>query len=136
MSLESELVTFLTVTNATVSALVSTRVYAGVTPQGSAVPKISFSRIFTNRLQKLEGSSDLPATRYQISCFDDDMVGAIALADAVRGALNDYSGATGAVTIQHASLVDETDLFNPSPEAHKKRTFGRALDFEIWYNEA
>ena len=136
MSLESDLFTFLTSTNAAVSALISTRLHVGFSPQGEALPKMVMNRLFTNRLQKLEGSSDLPDTRIQFSCFAVNQVGAIALADALRGALNDYSAVMGSTTIQHASLVDETDLFNPSPEAHRKRTYGRALDFSIWYEES
>ena len=135
MSIESELKTFLTSTNAPVSALIGTRYFAGVVKRNADTPNIVWNRIFTNRLQHLEGSSDLPTARFQLSCFDNDMLGAVALADAVRGAINDFSGPMGSVTVQFITLVDETDLYNPSPSNRQKRTYGRALDFEISYNE-
>lgn len=136
MSIESELFTFFTVTTGSISALIGTAYYPGVIGQEADLPAVVFNRITTDRVQSLSGSSDLPMARVQFNCYASTFLAAIALTDAVRSALNDFTGAMGAVTVQHATLIDESDLPAFNIQDSKRRTFGRQLEFIINYNEA
>jgi hypothetical protein len=74
--------------NATVAALVSTRVYPLAAQQASLLPLIVYRRVSTRRVGDLQGESKVEFPRVQIDCQAETYLGAKALASAVLDAMN------------------------------------------------
>lgn len=89
-----------------VAALVSTRVYPVLMPQSPTLPAISYQRI-SNTEQ--DGTSTLRVTRYQVDCWDDDYAGVQTLADAVRGALEEWTDTNQSPAVKMTRVVGEID---------------------------
>jgi hypothetical protein len=90
MAIEPSLVATLT-GDATVAALVGSRVYPTVAKRDATLPLIVYQRITTDRYDSLATVADLAAGRFQVACWADSYAGASALADAVRAALDHQS---------------------------------------------
>lgn len=116
----------------TVAALVVARIYPALAPQGATLPYVVYERISTPRVRGLDGTSGLGAPRFQITSWAESYSGAKALADAVRDALDDYSGTVGTAILDDAFIDDEGDVENLSPGADEQRLFGVRQDFIIW----
>jgi len=119
----------------TVSPLVGTRIYPEVAPPGAALPHIVYTRISTPRIRSLGGTSGLLYPRFQIVSWASSYSGAKALADAVRNALDDYSGVVGTITVEDVYIEDEGDMMNLSPDVDALRMHGVRQDFIIWHRE-
>ena len=95
-----------------VAAIVGTRVYPDVLPQGVTYPAIRVQRISTARAQfrvlaRSGGKATRQQPRFQIDSWATTKTGALALADAVRATLDAFSGSAGGVTIDQAWIEDE-----------------------------
>ncbi len=134
MAVEEAIYTILT-GDGVVGPLIATRVYPGLAPQEATLPYVVYDRISTPRVRSLDGTSDLAHPRHQITSWATTYAGAKALATAVRNALDDYSGAVGAETIDDAYIDDEGDVANLSPGVDERRMFGVRQDFVIWHRE-
>ena len=132
MSLEAELYARLTADGG-VSALVVTRVYPDVLPQGVTYPAIRYQRISTARLYNLGGKADQADTRFQIDCYATTRIGAIALADAVRAALDSQTGLWGSIAIRNVTTENETADLEPGVEP---KIYNQRLEFFIIHTEA
>ena len=129
MTLEDALYTKLTGTTA-VSDLVGDRVYPAPLPQNIADPCISFQRIDTPREYSLTGYANLASPRIQVDCWAETYEGATALANAVRQAVQGFSGDIGSVTVYAVFVVDERDSYEEN-----SRSFRRSLDLQIHHKE-
>jgi len=117
--------------SAAVTALVGSRIYAGKAAQNATDPCIVYSRISSERDHAMSADTGLASARMQISCFGRHYSEAMDVAEAVRGALQDYSGAAGSVTIQRSFVANERFLgYDES-----SRTYHVAIEFEIWHRE-
>lgn len=119
-----------------VAAIVSTRIYPQVIPQGGTMPAITYQRISGPRLRSLAGASTLAHPRFQINCWATTYKGASQLEDAVRAAFDDYLGTVLSVGIQAVDLQDDGDMLEVAEEQRDRRRFGRRMDFEIWHVES
>ncbi len=111
------------VADPTVSALVGTRVYPLVLPQGVAYPAIRYQRIDTPRTYSKAGYEGDSRPRLQIDCWATGYMDAKRLAEAVRAAMERYP---------HAVCEDEQDGYEPEPAPPVYR---RMLEFRIWHEE-
>lgn len=97
MTLDEALIAHLQVT-AGITALVSTRIYSFVIPQGATLPCIVIQRIDTPRLLTHDSSGatgDLASPRFQLDAWATTYASAKAIADAIRAELNGKTGSIG-----------------------------------------
>lgn len=119
--------------NAGVFALVADRIYDQRRPQNPVYPCIVFLRISTPRDITHDGPSGLASPRFEFDCYALDETAAGQVADAVRLALNGFSGSMGTgapVDVDGCFLEDDQVGYED-----EGRVFSRALDFVIWHAE-
>ncbi len=117
--------------DATVAALVGTRISPNIIRQGTAMPAVTYQQISGQRDHTLDGASGFVEGRFQVNCWAKTYAETRELADAVRDALDDYS--TG--TIQAIHLEDEGDIPTLMGGVDKIRRYGKRLDFTVWFDE-
>ena len=136
MSLEAAIVAKLK-GDAGVKALVASRIYPNVAPKGArGGAYLVYQRISTPRVRSMDGPSGLASPRLQLTCYGPTYAKAMALAEAVRLALDGYAGVTGGVTVQGVTVLDEGDIPDLAVESESIRAYGRRLDVQIWHEEA
>ncbi len=100
-----------TLTNdATLAALVGSRVYPSKLPQAVTFPAVMFTRVGGPRDVHLSGASGSGRPRYRFDCWADTHDGA----EAVFNALRDAMDGLGAV-----AAMDATDLYDSDEDAHR-----------------
>lgn len=122
-----------------ITALVGTRIYPVEVPEGDEYfPAITYAVLSCPRINSLTGPSGLAHPRVQLHCWARNPGGylaADALREAVRTAMNGFRGTWGALEIDHCTLLDEGDLFEPAAGIEAQKTYGARMDFEIWHKE-
>ncbi len=118
--------------DAGVSALVAARIYPLWAPQKPTAPYVVYSRINTERLHHLSGSSALANPHFQFDVFAETFADMVAVAAALRAALDNYSGGMGSpvLTVGSVMVVDERDTFEPDTGLYHDQ-----LDFSIWHDD-
>jgi hypothetical protein len=125
-----------------VKAIVITRIYPAMVPQGAVFPCLVYHQVAGEREHTMQGPNGLRQSRYQITAWGKmtdaaaAYAGAKALADAVRLALDGSYGTWSGVAVQGCSLMDETDVVEASPELETLRAVGVAQVYEIWSEES
>jgi len=95
--------------SATVSSLVSDRIYPQILPQAATFPAITYNQVSGVRVSNLsEGPAGKCRRRITINLWAETELAAYALADAVRQSLNGYDGSMGAT----GTVVGSTRLDN------------------------
>ena len=130
MSLETGLYTALT-EDSGISALVGTRIYPEIMPQGVTYPAISYQRVSTVRTTMLSGVDDFTEARIIIDCWDSSYSGAKALAAAVKSAIDGVT-VLGAQAVQHCMMDSMLDLSQIDGDREDRRI---SLSFIIYLNE-
>jgi|SRR5688572_2577699 len=92
-----------------VAALVGTRVYPLVLPQGVSYPAIRVQRISTPRSQyrTMDGRAGYASPRMQVDAYALTHAGAIAVAQAIYAMLEGYHATVGGLRIDAISTDDE-----------------------------
>lgn len=121
--------------NATVSDLISNRIYPLIVPQGISMPAVSYSQVSGNKRHTTADTDVMVESRWQFNCYDDDYGICRQLSDAVRDALDNFSDTAGSVIIQCAHMIGELDQVSEIEGADQLRRYAKILDFYIWYNE-
>lgn len=121
---------------ATISSLVSSRVYVGSVPQDATYPLILLTQMDTNEMNSFDVTSDLRAVTFDIDCKADRSVEADTLAAAVRAFIADYTGTAGSETIRAVLLNSESDGFEPPTDNSGVGTYVVTLDVDVMYNPA
>lgn len=107
---------------AALTALVGTRIYPERAPSGATRPYLSYFQVSRVGEVTLGGSGGLTTRRYQLDIWDDSYLGAKALAEQVRLALDSFHGTVAGVPF-NATLVNELDI----PERGLETTVGDPL---------
>jgi hypothetical protein len=128
--MEQGIIARLLTTNSIIS-LVSTRVYPGSRPQGSALPAIVLNRISGGPLYADDGEVGLEQARIQVDCWAATYSAAKLLARAVKASLSAFEGTVGETTFQLIELDIEQDLREGGGDA-ADYPFRTALDFLVW----
>lgn len=129
MSLDDAVYTLLK-NDATVAALVGTRIYSMYLPEGESLPAITFQQISGVPNYSCDGAVGQRESRYQITGWGVTAVQARALAAAIDAAVSAYGGTVASVTIQAAfvqSIYDVPDLHT----SEFKDRFGKAVDVAL-----
>ena len=121
--------------DATVLALVSTRIYPLAVPQTGSFPAITYQRISGSHVRSHSGPSGLSVARYQLTCWASTYAGAKALAEAVREAMDAVSGTWNSIAVGASFLDSDGDTEQLTP-ASDTRTYGVRQDYEIHYAES
>lgn len=121
--------------DATITAVVDLRVYPDILPQDTTLPAITYQQIGGFRGQVMDGVDGMVNARYQINCWDDTYEGARYLANVVNAVLNSFSGVVGTVKIFSMVFELEGDILNMSENTEVTKTYGKRLDFRIWFKE-
>jgi hypothetical protein len=135
-TIETALYTILS-NNAGVSALVVARIYPIQPPPNAVSPYVLYQQVSGASDVSFDGATGFARSTWQVSCWASTYVVALRVSEAVRKALNGYSGtpSVGAVTIRYCELVGKTDLQNLSADTTGANRFGKALTFEINFTE-
>ncbi len=94
MSIRNGLRTYL-LTISEVDALSDQKVYVGRTPQGKSLPHVVVDRISDDHNNALDGTGSLVMAEMEIDCKAATPTAADDLADAIKTAIDDYSGSMG-----------------------------------------
>lgn len=121
--------------NAGVTALVGSRIYAVVMPQGPVYPCLTYRLVASTRLQGVYTDPGMARVTLQLTSFATSYEGAKELAEAVRLALERYGSAlTGTpiagVTVYDITIGSEADSYEPELEA-----FAQSTDFTVLHAE-
>jgi len=128
MSIESELLTRLKADGA-LAALVVARIYPGLLPQKPTFPAVSYRRVSGVRVHNLDGASGRATPRFQFDSWAETKSGVLALATAVREALNGY---IGVLTTLNVVIRIENEFDDYDEEIRKHRVI---QDFIISHTE-
>jgi hypothetical protein len=117
------------VNDAAVKAITA-RCYPVMIPQNPTCPLILYAKISGPRDHHLEGPSGLANPRMQVEAWDATYGGAKKLAEAIRKALDGYTGIVSGVKIGSCLLDSERDIYEPELKVHRT-----IMDFTIWHTE-
>lgn len=124
----------LLVNEATVSAIVGSRVYVTRAPQQAAYPHIIITQMGTEENKSLDQTSGLRFITFDIDCKAQTSVGAETLANAVRTFIDDYTGTAGSFTVGAVLLGGESDDYESPTDGSDKGVYVVTLDVQIQYN--
>lgn len=122
---------------ASVSALVSTRVYCGDVPQTATLPAISISIVSAQHAHTLKGVGGYCLSRLQVNSWAATHVASKTLAEAVRNVLQGLTQTTmGTVTVNEVELTNELDLIDPAVDGSGTPEYHVAADYRVRYQES
>lgn len=115
--------------NATLAALIDTRVYPGLAPQAGPWPAVVYTRITGSRESAFSEDMGLAHGTFQFDAWAVKYTEARAVADAVLGALKraDFTSAGGVVVLD-ALLESERDIAEPEAKLYRV-----SLDLIVWW---
>ena len=117
--------------NSGVTALVSDRIYPLRAPQDTAKPYVVFFVVSSEHDRHLHGPSGVVEKRIQVDAYADTYEAAHAVSEAIRRALNGYSGTPVATKISRISLLTERD----ADEGADTLLHRASQDYQIDYYE-
>jgi hypothetical protein len=116
---------------ATITALVSQRIYPLKLPQGATLPAITYQTIFGVPAVSHDGDADIGRRRIQIDCWSRSYAESLNIASAVRAATSGYRGPMGSDPYVNARVITEMDM--PEPELSIWR---RMIEVQLWHQGA
>lgn len=103
---------------ASVTDIVSTRIYPSRIPQGETLPAVTFQRIGNEPQDDKDGVSDLDVITLDIDMFGKSLSELKTLSGAIRTALDRFSGTRVGIIIDSIRYVTDRDLYENSKEIH------------------
>lgn len=119
------------IADATVTSLVTSRIYWVTRPQNSSMPAIVLQTISDGRPQHLKGFDDLRDTRVQVDCWGTTYAQAKAMAEAVINAAVPESAGNG--IIFNRAMVDAVD--DGGEVVGTAFAYRVRIDLIIWWQE-
>ena len=117
--------------HAGLSALISTRLFPLILPEGVTMPAATYQRISGPRMRSHSGPSGVSMPRYQFNCWGDTYKQAKEVADQVRIALESFSGTMGTVPVHAGFVEDDRDFYDEDV-----KQFFTAVDVILRHEEA
>lgn len=109
--------------NATANALLNGRVYPGVIDINRGFPAIAITRASTEANATKTGVSQVDFVRVQVDVYARTLGEAEDTAEAVRGALDYYTGVVvsgnDTVRVDHIDYIGTVDNWEDAPELHR-----------------
>lgn len=120
--------------DASVAALVGTRIQSDVLEQGQTLPAITYQVIDTVPNETLAAISDVSRARVQVDCFGATRGAANALADAVRLSLQMFRGLIGSQFVNGIQMpTGEIHLVDRNEAGTDQRRYITTQDFYVFY---
>ena len=105
-------------------------------PQDPTLPAIRYQRISTPRQYRtLDGLAGYAEPRFQIDCYDLKRSSANALAQAVYGLLEGYTGTANGLQVDHISTEDERGDIEPDAGPDGKDLYRQGVDVFLAHPE-
>jgi L-2-hydroxyglutarate oxidase LhgO len=117
--------------DATVSGLVSTRVYPVKLPQSPTMPAMVITLVGGQDVISHSGPAGVENPTFQIDFYGETYSQMDSLYEAGKDALNGYSGLINGQNVQGIFLVQKRDL----PYDDDASLYRRTVDFSIWNEE-
>jgi hypothetical protein len=102
----------------TVAAIVGTQIYPMRTPQAVDPPFVVYTTTDNEPTDTKDGSSTLDEIRFDVSMYSDTMTELESLSDAVRRALDRYSGTNKSNVIQTIIFEAEDNSYSNKAELY------------------
>jgi hypothetical protein len=118
------------VSNAALAALVGTRVYPVLMPQGMRMPSVVYGLIVRSPDYLLVGSGDLIQDTFQIDSIATNPDSAADVSLAVHACLSGLSGSFSGSAVRGIFRVNGRDLFDQETQLHRASS-----DYTVWYKE-
>jgi len=99
--------------DATITGLVSTRIYPILAPQNAALPYVTYQVAASRHVHSLDGSSGLAFASVQINCNAASYSVAKAIAEAVRQELQGYAGTPVVDGTEITGVIWDSDIDSP-----------------------
>jgi|1_EtaG_2_1085319.scaffolds.fasta_scaffold00431_24 hypothetical protein len=103
---------------ASVTDIVSTRIYPSRIPQGETLPAVTFQRIGNEPEDDKDGPSTLDVITLDIDMFGKSLADLKTLSGAIRTALDRFSGTRVGIIINSIQFVTDRDLYENSKEIY------------------
>lgn len=117
--------------DATVAAILATRLYPVILPQNTIFPAATYQIIDTPRDNTLDGPSGLARPKIQFTLWATKADNVKALARAIRLALNGFKGTLpDGSDVKSVLLEDERETYESDVNLHRID-----LDFVVWFDE-
>jgi len=116
-----------------VTDLVGERIYYVKAPQDVGKPYVVFFKASAPREYSHDGASRLARPRFQFSCFATTYYEAKQIAEAIRAAIEAFSGTMGGdggVEVGSCVCLNESDIYEENTQL-----FHLAIDYLIWHKE-
>lgn len=123
-----------------IAAVVSTRIYPDVLPQGYSVKNggaLTYTIIDTIHDHLINGLAGIARSRIEFSSFASTRAGANLIAEAVRkSGLQGYTGAMGGVLIESVMLESGIQTLDERPtDGSQEHRYLTVFDYRIAYQE-
>ena len=109
---------------------ITTRCYPVTIPQSPTYPLILYTKITGMRDHHLQGPNGRAHPRFQIEAWSKTYTEAKTLADAIRKALDGYSGTASGTVIRSCLIESEQDIYESEIEVYRVTS-----DWFIWHEE-
>ena len=96
-----------------ITDIVSTRIYPSIIPQGELLPAVTFQRITNSPEDSKDGVSTL-----DVDAFGKALSELKTLTDAIRTALDRFSGTRVGIVIDSIRFVTDRDVYEQSKEVY------------------
>ena len=119
-----------------VTNLVSTRIYPLTLPQGVTMPAVRYQRISGNSDPHIGGTTGTATARLQFDIFATTYAAAESLRDAIREAIDQYTGTSSGVVIHSCNATNHLDLFDEPVHGDAVGLYQMVSDYEIIHSES
>ena len=118
------------INDADVTALVGTRVYPVMMPQGFEMPCISYQRVSSDRIHTLSGPNGRVDASFQVDFYAESYSVVRDLADKARQVLDGFKGQLGGSenNVGGIHLVSDRDLWQDNIEVYRV-----THDYSVFY---
>ena len=123
----SGIVSVILAADGTANGLLAGRVYPGVIKQEAGYPAVSVNLVTPGATNTKTQASDLDATTVQVDVYGSTYSSAADTSDAVRSALDYYSGTVtltggGTAIVRHIEYQGERDTYVEQPDIFRRLT--------------
>ncbi len=135
MTIESALYSYLS-TKASITALVSTRIYPQVAPDSGDYPFITYNVISESHDHAMQGATGLANPSLQVDVWAETIADRVAVSESLRNALDGFTGNMGTenLSIRNCFLQNRAN-FNENDGEGKTPAYRSSMDFSIWHVE-
>lgn len=132
MSLKTDLYTYLS-THASITPLVSTRIYPGLAPTSAARPYIVFDIDSSQGEHYMGGDSGMAQVYFGFTVWADTALSVDTIANTLRTVLDAYRGNLGGTSdVRRITYMSDTDSIETPDDGGQTATFARSQSYRAW----